>query len=41
MSLMSDVTHQVKHPPICTIHSPFKGWLKSVYFFCKVKNVCK
>ena len=22
LSLMSDVTHQVKHPPSCTIHSP-------------------
>ena len=30
MSLMSDVTHQVKHPPTCTIHSPFTGGLKRV-----------
>ena len=27
MSLMSDVTHQVKHPPTGTIHSPFTGGL--------------
>ena len=33
MSLMSDVTHQVKHPPTCTIHSLFTGGLKSVFFF--------
>ena len=25
MSLMSDVTHQVKHPLTCIIHSPFTG----------------
>ena len=30
MSLMSDVTHLVKHLPTCTIHSPFTGGLKSV-----------
>ena len=39
MSLMSDVTHQVKHPPICTIHSPFKGGLKSVFFLESQKCV--
>ena len=33
MSLVSDVTHQVKHPPTCTIHSPFTGGLKLKCFF--------
>jgi len=37
VSLMSDVTHQVKHPPTCTIHSPFTGGLKLKCFF----SVCK
>ena len=27
MSVMSDATHQVKHPPTCTIHSLFTGGL--------------
>ena len=27
MSLMSDVTHQVKHPPTCIIHSHCTGGL--------------
>jgi len=30
MSLMSDVTHEVKHPPTCTIHLPFTGELKKL-----------
>ena len=36
MSLMSDVTHQVKHPPTCTIHSPFTRENKK-FFFVKSK----
>ena len=32
MSLMSDVMRLVKHPPTCTIHSPFTGGLKSSSF---------
>ena len=38
MSLVSDVTHQVKHPLTCTIHSPFTGGLKLKCFFL---SVCK
>ena len=36
MSLLSDVTHQVKHHPTCTIHSPFTVGVKKcvcVFFF--------
>ena len=38
MSLVSDVTHQVKHPPTCTIHSPFTGGLKLKCFFLVCAN---
>ena len=38
MSLMSDVTRQVKHPPTCTIHSPFtrknKKWVFCFFEKC-------
>ena len=37
MSPMSDVTHQVKHPPTCAIHSPFTGGVKKCFFFMKLK----
>ena len=33
---MSDVTRQVKHPPTCTIHSPFTRENKK-FFFVKSK----
>ena len=36
MSLMGDVTHQVKHPPTCTIHSPFTGGLY-IFFFTQAR----
>ena len=36
VSLMSDVTHQVKHPPTCTIHSPFTRKNKKWGVFCFV-----
>ena len=36
---MSDVTHQVNHPPTCTIHSPFTGGLESVVFY-EVNMLC-
>ena len=39
MSLVSDVTYQVKHPPTCTIHSPFTGVKTEVFFFMTSK-VC-
>jgi len=44
MSLMSDVTHQVKHLPTCTIHSSFIGRLLKGHawkIWCLgTKNVC-
>ena len=41
MSLVSDVTDQVKHPPTCTIHSPFTGVKTEVFFiFLSTSKVC-
>ena len=44
MSLMNDVTHEVKHPPTCTIHLPFTGGLKKCFFLetqkCAQMNTC-
>ena len=40
MSLVSDVTHQVKHPPTCTIHSPFTGGLKLKCFLFITSKLC-
>ena len=41
MSLMSDVTHQVKHPPTCTIHSPFTRENTKCFFFFKCVQILK
>ena len=43
MSLVSDVTDEVKHPPTCRIHSPFTGVKTEVFFFYfyNVKSVWK
>ena len=40
MSLVSDVTDQVKHPPTCTIHSPFTGVKTEVFFFFYQRQKC-
>ena len=40
MSLVSDVTDQVKHPPTCTIHSSFTGVKTEVFFFLSTSKVC-
>ena len=40
LSLVSDVTHQVKHSPTCIIHSPFTGGLKCVLVkMCAIKDM--
>ena len=41
MSLVSDVTDEVKHPPTCRIHSPFTGVKTEVFFFIFITSkVC-
>ena len=39
MSLMSDVTRQVKHPPTCTIHSPFTREDTKCFFLLMCANI--